>query len=130
MSPKQQSRSRLPKLSSARAWEAAWQKHWKKSGLPGYELPADAEAEFLSGTRTPEKEKARLQRIHDEFLRAFTEDQLQPWTYHRPLPVPPEMKLRLQHLTTIFAGVYKLPDSALEQLAGRVTRMVEAASAR
>jgi uncharacterized protein (TIGR00730 family) len=57
------------------AWERAWQKHWRKAGLPGYELPKggrDAhEREFLKLARTPEKERARLKRIHDEFVRGF-----------------------------------------------------------
>src|SRR5262245_58090218 len=56
-------------------WERSWQQHWSKTGLPDYELPAGApngdEREFLSNSRTLEKETARLQRIHDEFSRAF-----------------------------------------------------------
>ena len=60
---------------SAAAWERAWQRHWKKSGLPDYELPGasatDDEAQFLAGARTVEGERARLDRINDEFKRAF-----------------------------------------------------------
>jgi uncharacterized protein (TIGR00730 family) len=56
-------------------WEQSWHKHWQKVGLPGYELPVDgpgaSDREFLSQTRTPEKELARLKRIDDEFRRAF-----------------------------------------------------------
>ena len=65
---------RLPRLPSAAEWERQWQKHWRKAGTPGYELPASngsAERELLTQTRTPEKEKARLKRINDEFVRAF-----------------------------------------------------------
>jgi uncharacterized protein (TIGR00730 family) len=63
----------LPRLPSHDAWTESWQKHWRKAGLPGYELPAsgDAERELLNSSRTPEKERARLKRINDEFERAF-----------------------------------------------------------
>ena len=64
----------LPKLPSAETWERQWQEHWSKLGAPTYELPAgadSAERELLTQTRTPEKEKARLKRINDEFVRAF-----------------------------------------------------------
>ena len=71
MAPKKNRSSALPKMSSASAWERAWRKHWSKVGMPGYELPPGADAEFLSIARTPEKERARLKRINDEFLRAF-----------------------------------------------------------
>jgi uncharacterized protein (TIGR00730 family) len=59
------------------AWEQAWQKHWKKTGFTPYELnlpdskAANRERNFLTQTRSPEKEKARLQRIMDEFERGF-----------------------------------------------------------
>lgn len=52
-------------------WERSWQKHWSQVGLPGYELPAGEEQEFLGNARTPQKERARLQRITREFERAF-----------------------------------------------------------
>src|SRR5262245_38646981 len=43
--------------------------------MSGYELPADGagdhERELLNSTRTPEKERARLRRIQDEFVRGF-----------------------------------------------------------
>jgi uncharacterized protein (TIGR00730 family) len=64
----------IPELPSADAWERQWQKRWSKIGAPGYELPTttdSTERELLSQTRTPEKEKARLKRINDEFVRAF-----------------------------------------------------------
>src|SRR5678815_4005750 len=66
---------RLPELPPADAWERSWQKHWSKVGLPGYELPTDDagadERDFLNNVRTPEKERARLKRINDEFIRGF-----------------------------------------------------------
>lgn len=52
-------------------WERSWQQHWSKVGLPGYELPAGDEQEFLGHIRTPQKEQARLKRINQEFARAF-----------------------------------------------------------
>src|SRR5262245_13991582 len=65
----------LPTLPTTDAWERAWQTHWSKVGMPGYELPADGpsddEREFLKTARTPEKERARLKRINDEFVRGF-----------------------------------------------------------
>ena len=63
----------FPTLPSADAWERQWRKHWSKLGAPGYELPLTdtADRELLNQTRTPEKEKARLKRINDEFVRAF-----------------------------------------------------------
>jgi SLOG cluster4 family len=60
---------------AADAWEQSWQTHWSKVGLPGYELPIGGpgaqEREFLTQSRTPQKERARLKRISDEFERAF-----------------------------------------------------------
>ncbi len=61
----------LPQMPSRDAWARAWQKHWRKTGLPGYELPAGEEQTFLATARTPQKEQARLKRISDEFQRAF-----------------------------------------------------------
>ena len=67
--------SRLPAFPATDAWERAWQKHWSKAGLPGYELPSGGagrdEREFLNTIRTPDKERARLKRINDEFIRGF-----------------------------------------------------------
>jgi hypothetical protein len=68
---------RQPRTKKPRpdAWERAWQEHWSNVGLPGYELPVGGpgadEQEFLAGARTPSGERARVQRIHDEFVRAF-----------------------------------------------------------
>jgi uncharacterized protein (TIGR00730 family) len=67
--------SKLPSFPGSGAWERSWQKHWRKSGLPGYELPAGGpgadDRDFLNHVRTPAKEKARLKRINDEFVRGF-----------------------------------------------------------
>lgn len=66
------------RLNPSDAWEQSWQAHWSKAGLPGYELPEQSgdgwgsqEREFLTQPRTPEKERARLKRINNEFERAF-----------------------------------------------------------
>jgi uncharacterized protein (TIGR00730 family) len=68
-------RPKLPKMPSSDAWEQAWQQRWRKVGQPGYELPVGGpggeEREFLQTARTPEKEKARLERITQEFVRGF-----------------------------------------------------------
>jgi len=68
-------KTKLPALPAADAWERAWQKHWSKVGSPGYELPVGGpggdERELLAHARTPEKERARLKRIHAEFVRGF-----------------------------------------------------------
>lgn len=61
----------LPKLPSRDAWVQSWQKHWSKVGSPGYELPVSDDGEFLTHARTPEKERARLKRIEQEFIRGF-----------------------------------------------------------
>ncbi len=75
MSTKTRIKTNLPQFPSRNAWSAAWQKHWSKVGLPGYELPTDGpgggEREFLTTARTPQKEYARLKRINAEFERAF-----------------------------------------------------------
>jgi uncharacterized protein (TIGR00730 family) len=75
MSTKARSKRALPKFASRDAWSRAWQKHWSKVGLPGYELPAggpgDDERGFLAIARTPQRERARLKRISAEFERAF-----------------------------------------------------------
>ena len=71
MSNQGQSKTALPQFPTPDAWTEAWQKYWRKAGLPGYELPASAEGDFLSQVRTPQKERARLKRISREFERAF-----------------------------------------------------------
>ena len=45
---------RLPKMSTAAAWEAAWQRHWRRVGLPGYELPPGEETEHLWRNADPD----------------------------------------------------------------------------
>jgi uncharacterized protein (TIGR00730 family) len=63
--------------TAADAWERSWRGHWKKTGLPSYELPLagpdSGERAFLKQRRTPQKERARLQRINGEFETAFKE---------------------------------------------------------
>ena len=39
MSAKTRIKTALPKQPSRDAWSKAWQEHWSKVGLPGYELP-------------------------------------------------------------------------------------------
>ena len=59
-------------------WQQTWQSRWKTEGPPDYELTpsgdiasADWEREFLSASRTPEREKQRLDRIMREFETGF-----------------------------------------------------------
>ena len=60
--------AKLPKMVSVDAWTESWQKYWRKTTLPSYELPTsgatDAERDLLNNTRTVEKERARLKRIN------------------------------------------------------------------
>ncbi|UWZ83562.1 LOG family protein [Occallatibacter riparius] len=55
-------------------WERGWLEHWSKAGTAGYELPKSGpgaeDAAFLTEVRTPEKEKARLERVRSEFVTA------------------------------------------------------------
>ena len=65
---------KLPKTRSIEEWEAKWRDYCSEATGQGYELPVDAEEperDFLTHTRTPEKERARLQRIEAEFVRGF-----------------------------------------------------------
>lgn len=54
-------------------WERQWQERWGNGAGSAFELPPGGtkERDFLTLTRTPEKEKARLERIQDEFVRGF-----------------------------------------------------------
>jgi len=56
-------------------WERSWLEHWSKAGTSGYEVLAEGpgadEAEFLTQSRTPDKERARLERIQNEFVKGF-----------------------------------------------------------
>jgi uncharacterized protein (TIGR00730 family) len=58
-------------------WELGWVERWSKAGTRGYELPKTGpgaeDAAFLTEVRTPEKETARLERIHKEFIKGFRE---------------------------------------------------------
>ena len=57
-------------------WGRSWQRYWSESGAYSYELPpggpGSADREFLTQSRTLETETARLERIHEEFVRGFT----------------------------------------------------------
>jgi uncharacterized protein (TIGR00730 family) len=59
-------------------WQEMWQSRWKTEGPPDYELtPADStssadwERDFLGVSRTPDREKQRLDRIMTEFSTGF-----------------------------------------------------------
>ncbi len=58
-------------------WEKSWQRHWSETGTYSYELPpgatGDADRAFLTQSRNPESETARLDRIQEEFVRGFRE---------------------------------------------------------
>ena len=77
VTPGKQGLRRKRMTSSLDEWERSWQEHWSKAGTRGYELPkrgaAGEEAAFLTETRSPEKEIARLKRIQGEFVRGFKE---------------------------------------------------------
>jgi uncharacterized protein (TIGR00730 family) len=75
MRAKARRRSTLPPPPAPDAWARAWRKYWSKTGKYSYELPAGGrdrhEREFLATARSPQKERARLKRINNEFGRAF-----------------------------------------------------------
>ncbi len=75
MKAKASTRPRSKQQRTLDEWERSWQRHWSKVGTSGYELPVagpgGADREFLTQTRTPDKEIARLQRIQDELIRGF-----------------------------------------------------------
>ena len=55
-------------------WQETWQSRWKTQGPPDYELAAgdaDSERDFLAVSRTPDREKQRLDRIMREFSTGF-----------------------------------------------------------
>jgi uncharacterized protein (TIGR00730 family) len=59
-------------------WQEMWQTRWKTEGPPDYELTpaessssADWERDFLGVSRTPDREKQRLDRIMAEFSTGF-----------------------------------------------------------
>jgi uncharacterized protein (TIGR00730 family) len=67
--------ARLLKLQN---WQQTWQSRWKMEGSPDYEIVAsddadrtDLERQFLGVSRTPEREKERLDRIVAEFSTGF-----------------------------------------------------------
>ena len=62
----------LPRLPTKAEWDRRWKQHWGKAGRSPYELPTgDRDRDLLTGTRTPEGEWARLDRINAEFVKAF-----------------------------------------------------------
>jgi hypothetical protein len=67
--------NQVRKMPAADEWERAWQTHWSKVGMPGYELPVGGpggdERDFLAHARTVDKERQRLKRIEQEFIRGF-----------------------------------------------------------
>jgi len=75
MKPKKPQTKARPAADAVDAWERSWQAHWRKVGLPGYELPVGRlgreDRDFLAQARTVTKEKARLRRIMVEFAGAF-----------------------------------------------------------
>jgi uncharacterized protein (TIGR00730 family) len=75
MKTKARRRSSLPPPPTPDAWARAWRQYWSKTAQYSYELPAGGrdrhEREFLATARSPQKERARLKRINDEFGRAF-----------------------------------------------------------
>lgn len=68
--------TKVIKPLSPEEWEKSWQEHWKKSQM-NYELPPNLskklkdEREFLSQTRSPEKDKKRLGKVTKEFEMAL-----------------------------------------------------------
>lgn len=61
----------MPKTLDLEQWEKRWAEQWAKGGPPAYELAPDDEREFLALSRTPAKEKQRLDRIMKEFATGF-----------------------------------------------------------
>jgi uncharacterized protein (TIGR00730 family) len=61
----------MPKSEKLRKWHETWQSTWRTQGPPDYELAPDPEGDFLNHTRTPEKERERLDRIVAEFSNGF-----------------------------------------------------------
>ena len=64
------------KTLSPEEWESSWKAHWEKSQM-NYELPANlgkdlqAERDFLSQVRSPEKDQERLEKVNQEFQSAL-----------------------------------------------------------
>ena len=59
-------------------WQETWRSRWKAEGPPDYELTAGGdiaksewEREFLECSRTPDRERQRLNRITQEFSTGF-----------------------------------------------------------
>lgn len=74
MGTKATRQSKLGNRPTIDQWERDWRAQLMNAGSGGYELPADGstrERDFLTHTRTPEKERARLKRIEAEFVQGF-----------------------------------------------------------
>lgn len=73
MREKRKREAALPRMPRVDDWAKSWQERWSKIGMPGYELPAGGttDSQFLTQTRTPEKERARLKRINGELERGI-----------------------------------------------------------
>ncbi|MBI1825110.1 MAG: TIGR00730 family Rossman fold protein [Planctomycetes bacterium] len=74
MAKQKRSRPSTLKHRTLEQWEKDWRQFSSRDPGNGYELPVDLpqhERAFLTQVRTPEGERARLKRIHDEFMRGF-----------------------------------------------------------
>ena len=92
-------------------WQETWQTRWKTEGPPDYELTpagdvatADWERDFLAVSRSPEREKQRLDRIMQEFAAGF------------------ERLYRLGPAVTVFGSARFREDSAYYRLGVEVGR--------
>ena len=66
------------RLAMLQRWQESWQSRWKTEGPPDYELTpsgdidsAQWERDFLQNSRTPDRERQRLDRITQEFSNGF-----------------------------------------------------------
>jgi uncharacterized protein (TIGR00730 family) len=66
------------RIARLQRWQETWRSRWKTAGPPEYELTPDGdtgraewEREFLEVTRTPDRERQRLDRITQEFSTGF-----------------------------------------------------------
>ena len=66
------------RIAKLQRWQETWRSRWKTEGPPDYELTpegniarAEWEREFLEVTRTPDRERQRLNRITQEFSTGF-----------------------------------------------------------
>jgi uncharacterized protein (TIGR00730 family) len=66
------------RIARLQRWQETWRSRWKTEGPPDYEMTpegniarAEWEREFLEVTRTPDRERQRLDRITQEFSTGF-----------------------------------------------------------